>query len=82
MRVKHKLQITSICPVDGKADVYECTVTTGRVLSVEEILAAVAAMKDRSAYQEEICQELHRRLACKVRLVGYHSGVRTEVVCR
>lgn len=81
MRVTHSLQITAICPVDEKPDVYECIITAKRVIKVEDILAAASDVKSMKAYQEDICQELHRRLACEVRLVGYHSGVRTEVVC-
>jgi hypothetical protein len=81
MRVVHSLQITSICPVDEKPDVYECFVIAKRVIPVEDILKATADVKNMKAYQEDICQELHRRLACEVRLVGYHQGVRTEVVC-
>lgn len=81
MRVTHTLEVTAACPADGKLDVYECVVTARRVIPVEDILKAAADVREARAYQEDICQELHRRLACEVRLVGYHSGVRTEVVC-
>jgi hypothetical protein len=81
MRVTHTLQITAICPVDDKPDVYECVVTAKRVIPVEDILAAANEVKDMKAYQEDICQELHRKLACEVKLTGYHSGVLTEVIC-
>ena len=81
MRVTHSLQITAICPVDDKPDVYECFITAKRVVKVEDILKAVQETSTMKVYQEDLCQELHRRLACEVRLVGYHSGVRTEAVC-
>lgn len=81
MRVTHTLQITAVCPVDDKSDVYECVVTARRVIPVEDILKAADEVKGMKVYQEDLCQELHRRLACEVRLTGYHSGVRTEVVC-
>lgn len=82
MLITHTLQITAICPVDEKPDVYECVVTTSRIIPVERILEVVTALKDRKAYQEDICQELHRQLACEVKLTGYHSGVKTEVICK
>lgn len=82
MQVTHSLQITAICPVDDKPDVYECVITAKRVIKVEDILAATNEIKTMKAYQEDICQALHRKLACEVRLVGHHSGVRTEVVCK
>ena len=81
MRVTHSLEIKSICPVDNKPDVCKCVITTERIIPVEDILAAAKEVEDTKAYQENICQELHRRLSCQVRLVGYHSGVRTEVIC-
>jgi heterodisulfide reductase subunit C len=81
MRVTHTLQITATCPVDNKLDVYECVVSATRTIPVEDILKAVEAIRAKPAYQEDICQELHRQLGCEVKLTGYHSGVRTEVVC-
>jgi len=81
MRVTYSLEITAICPVDSKPDVYECVIESRRVIPVEDILKAAQTVKNMVSYQEEICQELHRSLACCVRLTGYHSGVRTDVVC-
>ena len=81
MLVIHKLEIVAICPVDQKPDVYACTVEAHRVISVEDILAESKKLKELEMFQEDICQELHRSLACKVTLVGHHSGVRTEVIC-
>jgi len=81
MNVTHSLQITAFCPVDNKPDVYECVITAKRVIAVEDILKAAHDFSSMKVYQEELCQELHRRLACQVRLVGHHSGVRTDVVC-
>lgn len=82
MLITHTLQITAICPIDEKPDVYECVITTSRIIPVEEIIKAVDGLKNTKAFQEEICQDLHRQLACEVKLVGYHSGVKTEVVCK
>lgn len=81
MLVKHTLEITATCPIDNKSDIYECEITTRRIVPVEDILKGVEEVKEMVAFQEDICQELHRRLACCVRLTGYHSGVRTEVTC-
>jgi len=81
MRVSYTFQLTAICPVDSLPDVYECVISAHRIIKVEDILQIAAELQTKSAFQEEICQELHRRLACCVTLIGYHSGVRTEVVC-
>lgn len=81
MKVTHTLEITAICPVDGKPDVYLCKVEATRVVEVEKIIAKSVEFNRSWIYQEDLCQELHRALACKVTLIGYHSGVRTEVTC-
>lgn len=81
MKVFHRLEITGICPADQKADVYRCIVEARRVVPVEAIIAAVQTITAKPAFQETICQELHRALACRVTLVGLHSGVETEVTC-
>ena len=80
MIVEHRLEISALCPVDGKPDVYRCVVTTARVIDVESILKAVDSLKDRKIYQEELTQELHRILAARVETTGWHSGVTTRVV--
>ena len=81
MRVEHTLEAVAVCPVDGLPDVYTLTVRAARVIPVEAILAAVAAVATERVYQEELTQRIHRALACEVETVGYHSGVRTRVVC-
>jgi hypothetical protein len=80
MRAKHHLTVTAICPVnDTLTDVYEVTVEADRILKVEDILAAAKPFSDKKIYQEDLTNELARKLNATVRTVGYHSGVRTEV---
>jgi hypothetical protein len=81
VKTTYRLEITAVCPLDKKADVYRCEVQASRTILVEDILAAVKTATKRPAYQEEICTDLHRELACRVILIGLHSGVETEVVC-
>lgn len=79
MKIRHTLLVTAICPVDDLPDVYETSVETGRVINVETILEVAASFSERKIYQEDLTQEMARRLAATVSTVGYHSGVRTEV---
>jgi hypothetical protein len=82
MRVEHMLEVTAVCPADQKPDVYRCVVRACRVIPVEDILAAVKnATEAGPLYQEDLTRELHRALAAEVETVGWHSGVRTRVVC-
>ena len=82
MRVRHELTVQAKCPVDNKRDVYTCYVYARGVVKVEDILAAVQELTkdDRPVFQEAFTQDLHRALACKVKTVGYHSGVKTLAV--
>jgi hypothetical protein len=81
VRVEHTLDVTALCPVDDLPDCYVLTVTARRVIKVEDILAVTAALATEKLFQEELTQRVHRALACEVVTVGYHSGVRTRVVC-
>lgn len=81
MKTTHRLQVKAVCPVDNKSDVYDCRIVTSRIIPVEDILAAVDAVKEEKVFQEVLCERLARELACEVTLVGIHSGVSTEVTC-
>lgn len=79
MKVKYHLSIESNCPVDGQGDFYECCLTSDKPLAVEQILEVVKDYKNRCLFQEHLAEELSRKLLCKVKLVGYHSGVKVSV---
>jgi hypothetical protein len=79
MRVKHTLTIDAVCPFDDNRDTYKCVITSARFISVEEIQTAVENLT-RKAFQEDITEGLARTLGATVRTVGWHSGVKTEVV--
>lgn len=81
MRVEHTLEVVALCPVDGLPDVYTVTIRAARVIKVEDILAATEKFVGEAFFQEELTQIIHRALACYVETIGYHSGVRTRVVC-
>lgn len=81
MKVEHTLEVVARCPVDEQPDVYTLTVRSSRVVKVEDILSAAATLATEKLFQEELTQRMHRALACEVETVGYHSGVRTRVVC-
>jgi len=81
MNVVHTLEITAICPVDKLPDVYACEVHASRVIPVESIISEAEKLRSAELYQEDVCQRLHRALACRIVLTGYHSGVQTKVTC-
>jgi heterodisulfide reductase subunit C len=79
VQIEHRFEVIAACPVDARPDRYACTVRTGRVIKVEDILAAAAAFAGRAIFQEDLTRELHRTLAADVETIGWHSGVRTRV---
>jgi NADPH-dependent 7-cyano-7-deazaguanine reductase QueF len=81
VKVEHVLEVVALCPVDEKPDVYTMTVRSARVIKVEDILSIAAKFAAEKLFQEELTEQVHRALACEVETVGYHSGVRTRVVC-
>ena len=81
MRVEHRLIVTALCPLDGVTDVYALIIRARHVVPVEDIRALVATCAGEQLFQENLTERLHRALACEVETIGYHSGVRTCVVC-
>jgi len=79
MLVKYTLTLKSLCPVDQMPDVYDVELTSDTTVLVEHIKDVVDSFSSMSATQEEIAVLLARELCCKVLLIGYHSGVKTEV---
>ncbi len=80
MIARYSFAISAICPVNGAKDHYEATVEAARPIMVEDILAAVADAIAVPSTQEEICGRLRHLLPGRVTIVGYHSGVRVEVI--
>ena len=76
MLVTHEVQVYGRCPVDGKSDSYDVTVTTRKLIRVEDIISAIDAI-EWPVFQEEMTQQLADKLGCHVRSIGYHSGIKT-----
>jgi hypothetical protein len=76
MLVTHEVQVYGRCPVDGKSDSYDVTVTTRKLIKVEDIISAIDAI-EWPVFQEEMTQQLADKLGCHVRSIGYHSGIKT-----
>lgn len=76
MITTHELRICLRCPVDDAFDIYDVTVETTELVRVEDILLAVKHLPEKS-FQEVITKELAAKLACRVKTVCYHSGVKT-----
>lgn len=79
MTVTYEFELVAACPVDGKPDVYACTVRASRTIPVEDILRAAADLALKKLYQEDLTVSLQRTLAAEVTTVGWHSGVKTTV---
>ena len=80
MIAKYTISIKSNCPVDGRPDTYEAEITSSHPIAVEKIVECVSEFCDQKIFQEEITERLARILSARVRTVGWHSGVRVEVV--
>lgn len=81
MRVEHCLTIFSLCPIDGRRDVYKMIVRTQRMIRVEDILAAVEAATKKPVFQEDLTEHLAKAIGCEIETQGWHGEVQTTVVC-
>ena len=76
MKVTHEVKVYGHCPVDGKNDSYDVTISTMKLLKVEDILSAINGL-NWPLFQETMTQQLADALGCHVRSVGYPSGIKT-----
>lgn len=76
MKVTHEVKVYGHCPVDGKNDSYDVTISTMKLLKVENILSAINGL-NWPLFQETMTQQLADALGCHVKSVGYHSGIKT-----
>lgn len=76
MQATHEMTFSRLCPVNDGRDEYRLTVTTMKMLKVEDILAAVDKLPPK-AFQEDLTAALAAALGCMVCTIGYHSGIKT-----
>ena len=83
MRCRYELRLRSICPVNDGVDQYEVIIETTQEIRVEDLLDLVEHYRETKATQEEITQRLVKDFDEEVTVttVGYHSGVKTTVIC-
>lgn len=81
MTTEHVLTVRCNCPVDNIKDEYETTVTTDRLIKVEDLLAVAAEFAEQTMFQEDLTQLLAARFAATVTTVGLHSWVKTTCTC-
>jgi GTP cyclohydrolase I len=77
MKVDYRLTVTARCPSDSGVDVYDITVTSDRMVLVEDILKIADQFGDRAIYQEELTEEMAAALDATVTSRGQHYGVDT-----
>lgn len=76
MMITHEIKVYGYCPVDGKNDSYDVTISTMRLIKVEDILIAINGL-NWPIFQETMTQQLADVLGCRVKSIGYHSGIKT-----
>lgn len=71
-----------LCPADNKTvDSYRVTVSTDRMILVEDLLRDAKQFEGRAIFQEELTEKLASLLKARIETVGRHSGVETRCVC-
>jgi NADPH-dependent 7-cyano-7-deazaguanine reductase QueF len=80
MRCRYSLQVECACPNDDLSDIYDVVVEAERTIEVEKIIAFAESMRAEKMFQENLTVLMARTLNAKVTSVGWHYGVRTEVV--
>lgn len=74
----YKLTHTATCPNGNLEDYYEITISSSKIIQVEDILLALSNAP-KEIYQEELTDYIRSKLPAKISTVGYHHGV--EITC-
>lgn len=74
----YTVEFFSACPLNGVRIKYTLKISTGAVIPVEQILAAVDALAD--AFHEELADHLQERFGGSQTLTADHHGVRIETI--
>ncbi len=84
MRVRHRIFINAVCPVNGDPDRYVCDVFPSTLLFCETIVLWAKELTQQPITQEDLTAQLATKLGCPVRTRGTHcqGRVETVVVCR
>ena len=84
MKVRHRVRIVAICPVNGDTDTYLASFYPTTLLYCEDIMKAVTRFTDAAVTQEELTQGLATHLGCTVRTIGTNCKgvVETTVICQ
>ena len=79
MKCTYRTNAICKCPVDDTLDVYAVEISAPLMLKVEDINAALADLRDKTMFQEDLTSALAKALGAAVTTSGWHSGVHTEV---
>lgn len=82
MIIHHCFQLRAKCPVNAVDDVYDVTITTDRVVKVEDILAEARRIASEPRFQEVITELLACKFRVTVETVGAHMGGDVTTICR
>jgi hypothetical protein len=84
MRVRHRILVDAVCPVNGDPDRYVCDVYPLTLLYCETVEVMARQATAEPVTQEQLTQRLANDLGCAVRTRGTHckGRVETVVVCR
>ena len=73
-RNEYKWQFEGICPINGRSDKYQATLTTSLTVIVEDLLAYCEKHSSTPTFQEDWTNNLAEKFGGKVILLCHHRG--------
>ena len=73
-RNEYKWQFEGICPINGRSDKYQATLTTSLTVIVEDLLAYCEKHSAIPTFQEAWTTNLAGKFGGTVTLLGHHRG--------
>jgi NADPH-dependent 7-cyano-7-deazaguanine reductase QueF len=79
MTCNYELKVRAKCPVDGSEDIYDFTLRSTKMYTVESLLALMEPFAEMKVFQEDLTKMIADDLGCEAISVGVHSGVKVTV---
>lgn len=72
---KYELEFNASCPNGELEDVYKIEIESSRIIECEKIIETLESIPSK-IYQESLATYLRNKLGCRVRIIGWHHGIK------
>ena len=78
---KYTARFKALCPNNKSIiDEYKCSIYTDKIIMVEDISMYLNPFINEAIYQEDLTERISKRFKAKVKITGWHLGIKIKSV--